>query len=292
MRVLVTGGTGFIGSRLVKKLDKAGHDVISIDRSLDSTIFEEHNYVLADLCNQSDLTKLRYKLDGIDIVYHLAGKKNLQESFDRVLHYHNSNVVGSLNLLSLCEEAGVKRFVFASSAAVYSEPDKTPIVSEDSPTDPASPYGLQKLTVEKYCKIYSQNTDLDTVSLRYFNLFGPETQSGVVGAMLNKHKNGEKLTIFGDGSNSRDFIHIDDVIDATIVAGEHNKAHNGEVYNVGSGEATSVNDIAFCICKDDENITRLPAQKEVSSICCSIEKITKNLGWKPSTNVLEWLSSQ
>ena len=86
MRVLVTGGTGFIGSRLVKKLDKAGHDVISIDRSLDSTIFEEHNYVLADLCNQSDLTKLRYKLDGIDIVYHLAGKKNLQESFDRVLH--------------------------------------------------------------------------------------------------------------------------------------------------------------------------------------------------------------
>ena len=146
MRVLVTGGTGFIGSRLVKKLDKAGHDVISIDRALNSVNFQEYNYVLADLCNQSDLTRLRYKLDGIDVVYHLAGKKNLQESFDRVLYYHNSNVVGSLNLLSLCEDAGVKRFVFASSAAVYSEPDvNLPIVTEDlSPTDPASPYGLQK----------------------------------------------------------------------------------------------------------------------------------------------------
>ena len=294
MRVLVTGGTGFIGSRLVKKLDKAGHDVISIDRALNSVNFQEYNYVLADLCNQSDLTRLRYKLDGIDVVYHLAGKKNLQESFDRISYYHNSNVVGSLNLLSLCEEAGVKRFVFASSAAVYSEPDvNLPIVTEDlSPTDPASPYGLQKLTVEKYCKIYSRNTNLDTVSLRYFNLFGPETQSGVVGAMLNKHKNGEKLTIFGDGTNSRDFIHIDDVVDATIAAGEHNEAHNGEIYNVGSGEPTSVNDIAFCICKDDKNITRLPAQQEVSSIYCSIEKITKKLGWQPNTNVLKWLSNQ
>ena len=291
MRALVTGGAGFIGSRLVKKLSDAGHDVISLDKTVDEKKFLEQDYCCLDLSNYKHLTKLSTIIEGVDVVYHLAGKKNLQESFDRVLYYHNANVVASLNLLELCVDRGVKRFVFASSASVYSEPDE-PLVTEESAAEPASPYGLQKLTVENYCKIYSRKTDLDTVSLRYFNLYGPDTNQGVVGAMLNKHKNKEKLTIFGTGENSRDFIHVDDIVDATIAAGEHNLAHNGEVYNVGFGEATSVNDIALSICKDDKKITRLPAQQEVSCIYSSIDKITKNLGWKPKTHVLDWLSSQ
>ena len=195
MRALVTGGAGFIGSRLVKKLSDAGHDVISIDRTIDEKKFLEQEYLCLDISNYKDLTKLSTIIEGVDVVYHLAGKKNLQESFDRIFYYHNANVVTSLNLLQLCVDKGVKRFVFASSAYVYSEPDE-PLVTEESAAEPASPYGLQKLTVENYCKIYSRKTDLDTVSLRYFNLYGPDTNQGVVGAMLNKDINKENINNF------------------------------------------------------------------------------------------------
>ena len=120
MRALVTGGAGFIGSRLVKKLSDAGHDVISIDRTIDEKKFLEQEYLCLDISNYKDLTKLSTIIEGVDVVYHLAGKKNIQECFDRIFYYHNANVVTSLNLLQLCVDKGVKRFVFASSASVYS----------------------------------------------------------------------------------------------------------------------------------------------------------------------------
>jgi len=297
MRVLVTGGAGFVGTHLVKRLNDAGHDVISIDNAISEKHAIEQRYVWSDICNYKHLTKLRNIIEGIDIVYHLAARKDLQASHDQVIQYHNTNVIGSLNLLELCREVGVKRFVFASSSAVYAERsvsghyDVSGHYNETSPADPMSPYGLQKLTIEKYCNLYSKYYGLDTVCLRYFNIYGPGTEEGVVPILLKQHKNNKPLTIFGSGENSRDFIHVDDVVNATILAGEHNSEHHGGVFNVASGNSTSINEIALAICKDDKKIKRLPAKSEISSICGTISKIKKTLSWEPATNVLNWLSN-
>ena len=121
MRVLVTGGAGFIGTQLVKKLSESGHDVISVDNAIDEKKFLEQEYLCLDICNYDHLTKLRNIIDGVDIVYHLAAKKYLQASFNSTISYHRTNVVGTLNLLELCRDAGVKRFVLASTCAVYGE---------------------------------------------------------------------------------------------------------------------------------------------------------------------------
>jgi len=290
MRALVTGGTGFIGTHLVKRLNEAGHDVISIDSEISEKHATEQRYVWSDICNYTHLTKLRNIIEGIDVVYHLAAKKDLQASHNNVISYHNTNVVGSLNLLELCREVGVKRLVFASSSAVYGESDLDSY-SETSPTEPLSPYGLQKLTVEKYCKLYSECYGLDTVCLRYFNVFGPGTKEGVVPILQKQHKNNKFLTIFGSGENERDFVHVDDVINATILAGGYNSEHNGDVFNVAYGECTSINDIALAICGTGGKIDRLPKKIEAFSVSGNISKIKENLEWKPTIHVLDWLSN-
>ena len=292
MRVLVTGGAGFIGSRLVKKLSDAGHDVISVDNAVDEKKFIEQDYCCLDLSNYKHLAKLRNIIDGVDIVYHLAAKKDLQASFNSAISYHNTNVVATLNLLELCRDAGVKRFVLASTCAVYGETSATGIYKEKTATEPLNPYGLQKLTAEKYCQIYSKHHGVDCVSLRYFNVFGTGTNEGVIPILLNQHKNKKDLTIFGTGEHSRDFVHVDDVVDATILAGEHNVEHNGDVFNVASGDCVSINEIAFSICGTDKKIKRLPAQPEAAFVRGNISKIKRVLKWKPKTDVLDWLSNQ
>ena len=292
MRVLVTGGAGFVGAHLVKKLNDAGHDVISIDNTLNEKKFIEQGYLCLDICNYDHLTKLRNIIDGVDIVYHLAAKKDLQASFQRTTLYHRTNVVGTLNLLELCKDAGVKRFVLASSCAVYGESSPTGYYKEKDPVKPLSPYGLQKLVGEQYCQLYTKHHGVDTVSLRYFNIFGPGTNEGVIPILLNQHKNKKPLTIFGTGEHSRDFVYVDDVVDATILAGEHNTEHNGDVFNVASGDCVSINEIAFTICGTDKKVKRLPSKPEATFVCGNISKIKKVLKWRPKTDVLDWLSNQ
>ena len=292
MRVLVTGGAGFIGTQLVKKLSESGHDVISIDNTINEKKFFEQGYLCLDICNYDHLTKLRRIIEGVDIVYHLAAKKDLQASFQRTILYHRTNVVGTINLLELCRDVGVKRFVLASTCAVYGETSATGIYREKIAPKPLSPYGLQKLTAEQYCEIYSKHHGVDCVSLRYFNVFGPGTNEGVIPTFLNQHKNKKPLTIFGTGEHSRDFVYVDDVVDATILAGEHNTEHNGDVFNIASGDCVSINEIAFSICETDEKIKRLTAQPEATFVCGNISKIKKVLKWKPKTDVLDWLSNQ
>ena len=292
MKVLVTGGAGFIGTELVKKLTESGHDVISIDNTINEKKFLEQGYICLDICNYKHLYKLKNILQEVDVVYHLAAKKDLQASFDSAISYHNTNVVGTLNLLELCREAEVKRLVFASTCAVYGETSQSGFYKEKIAPKPLSPYGLQKFTAEQYCNMYSRYHGVDTVSLRYFNVFGSGTKDGVVPILLNQHKNKEPLTIFGTGEHSRDFIHVDDVVNATILAGDHNTAHNGDIYNVAFGDCTSINEIAFTICGNDEKIKRLPAKPEATFVCGQIGKIKKVLKWKPTTHVLDWLSNQ
>ena len=287
MRAIVTGGAGFIGSRLVNILEQIGHEVFSIDNAISEKNSGEYKYIWADICNPNNYQKILEVARGADVFFHLAAKKSVQASIDHPWSYNNTNVDGSLRMLDLCIEAGIPRFVFASTCAVYGEREKC---SESSPTVPMSPYGLQKLIIEQYCDLYSRLYEIDTVSLRYFNVFGPDCDEGVIGVFKNQHKNNEPLTIFGSGEHSRDFIHVDDIASATALAGLHPHKLMGDVFNVGSGEPTSVIEIAKAI-SEENNFKKLPSKLEPSGSSAIISKIKKEFDWKPTISVLDWFSN-
>ncbi len=306
MRCIVTGGAGFIGSRLVSKLEQNGHEVFSIDNVIDEKNSGEYKYIWADICNPSYYQKILEVVRGTDVFFHLAAKKDVQASITNPVLYDTVNINGSLRMLELCAEVGVKRFVFASSCAVYGDTSHTGTYSEKSLTVPVSPYGLQKLTVEKYCELYYKLNGMDTVSLRYFNVFGPDSDSGVINIFLEQHKSGKPLTIYGSGDNCRDYIHVDDIVNANIAAAEFPDEFKGDYFNVGSGKSYSTNDIASAIITKDKE-TRFTGTRpgkikelsknveligEISASRAEIEKIKKTLNWEPTINVLDWLSNQ
>jgi len=298
MRCIVTGGAGFIGSRLVNKLEQLGHEVFSIDSVVDDKNAGEYKYIWADICNPNYYQKILEVVRGADVFFHLAAKKDVQASIANPVLYDHVNINGSLRMLELCAEVGVKRFVFASSCAVYGETSHSGSYSERNLTIPISPYGLQKLTVEKYCELYYKLNGIDTVSLRYFNVFGPGSDSGVVDVFLEQHKLGKPLTIHGSGDNSRDYVHVDDIVSANIAAAAFPDEFRGDYFNVGSGKSYSTNDIASAvIAKNTESlgfgkVKHLSKNIEISASCAEIGKIKKALNWEPTIDVLDWVSNQ
>jgi UDP-glucose 4-epimerase len=302
MRCIVTGGAGFIGSQLVNKLEKLGHEVFSIDNAISDKNSGEYKYIWADICNPKYYQKILEVVRGADVFFHLAAKKDVQGSIANPVLYDTVNINGSLRMLELCAEVGVKRFVFASTCAVYGETSHSGRYSERDLTIPISPYGLQKLTVEKYCELYYKLNGIDTVSLRYFNVFGPGSDSGVIDVFLEQHKLGKPLTIYGSGDNSRDYVHVDDIVNANIAAAEFPDEFKGDYFNVGSGKSYSTNDIASAVIDnsawDEEEtlgwgkIKKLSENIEISASCAEIGKIKKVLNWEPSIDVLDWISNQ
>ncbi len=295
MKYVVTGGAGFIGSHLIKKLEQEGHDVFSIDRDIHEKHALDKNYIWADICDQGHYNKLLDVMRGADAFFHLAGKKHIPSSVTHVINYNRINLDGSLCMLELCREAGVKRFIFASTCAVYGEHGTTGYYNEGSATKPLSPYGLQKLTVEKYCKLYSRLHGLDTVSLRYFNVFGSGSLGSVIDIFLKQHKENKPLTIFGEGDCIRDYVFVDDIVNANIAAARHPEDFGGDVFNVGSGKGRSVNELAIAIIGEDKmnGVLRKPLSvSEVHINCADISKIKKHLNWAPKIDVIDWLSNQ
>ena len=298
MRAIVTGGAGFIGSRLVNKLEQLGHEVFSIDSVVDDKNAGEYKYIWADICNPNYYQKILEVVRGADVFFHLAAKKDVQASITNPVLYDTVNINGSLRMLELCAEVGVKRFVFASSCAVYGDTSHTGNYSEKSLTVPVSPYGLQKLTVEKYCELYYKLHKMDTVSLRYFNVFGPGSETGVIDVFLEQNKLGKPLTIYGSGENTRDYVHVDDVVNANIAAAGFPDEFMGDYFNVGSGKSYSINDIASAVIAKDAvtlgwgNVKHLSENIEASASCAEIGKIKKTLNWEPTIDVIDWISNQ
>jgi UDP-glucose 4-epimerase len=298
MRCIVTGGAGFIGSQLVNKLEKLGHEVFSIDSIIDEKNSGEYKYIWADICDPNYYQKILEVVRGTDVFFHLAAKKDVQASIANPVLYDTVNINGSLRMLELCAEVGVKRFVFASSCAVYGDTSHTGTYSERNLTVPVSPYGLQKLTVEKYCELYYKLHKMDTVSLRYFNVFGPGSETGVIDVFLEQNKLGKPLTIYGSGENTRDYVHVDDVVNANIAAAGFPDEFMGDYFNVGSGKSYSINDIASAVIAKDAvtlgwgNVKHLSENIEASASCAEIGKIRKTLNWGPTVDVLDWLSNQ
>ena len=247
-KVIVTGGAGFIGSHLVNELVKQGIKVTVLDNlstGKKQNINPKAEFIECDIFKNT-YGDLDFLLNGADTVFHLAAKTAVQESIEKPSLYNNVNVVGTLNLLEAAAAMKVKRFVFSSSSSVYGDA-KSP-TSETHPLNPISPYALSKLIGEQYCKLYSNIYDIDTVCLRYFNVYGDRMNNEgyklVFPIFKEQMLNNKPLTINNDGKQRRDFIYVDDVVKANILAATDTDPLNGEVFNIGSGKNHSVNEIA------------------------------------------------
>lgn len=250
-KIIVTGGAGFIGSHIQDALIARGYDTHIIDNF--STGQRENVNPAATLheADIRDFQKIAPIFDGARFVFHLAAFPRVEPSIHDPHTSHNINLNGTLNILKAAKDAKVAKFVYSASSAVYGNPDSFP-TSENAPCRPMSPYALQKYVGELYCSLFSFLYDLPTVSLRYFNVYGPrQSEEGayalVIARFLKEKREGRPLPIVPDGNQSRDFVHVRDVVRANLLAMESDKAGRGEVINIGSGKNYSVNEIARLI---------------------------------------------
>ena len=274
MRIICTGHRGFIGSHLYKEL--SDNEVIGID-----------------LVEDRDIRTLTPKdLEGVDFVFHLAARAKVPYSVDNPIDSHDHNVNGTLNLLWCAKEAGVKRVIYSASSSAYGDKTSLPLRESMKP-NPMSPYGLQKLVGEQYCRIFSELYGLETVSLRYFNVYGNEmpldgAYSACLAIFLDKRRKGEPLPVLG-GKQTRDFTFVGDVVKANLLAAKSNKVGKGEVINIGGGRNYSIDEIAKAI---SDNIKHFPQRKgEPMNTLADISKAEKLLNWKPEVNLMDWLKS-
>jgi UDP-glucose 4-epimerase len=251
LRILVTGGAGFIGSHLADRLVDAGHDVIVLDNfSTGRTRNLSHsrgrsNFQLV----RADIRRIPRsfvkRLGRIDRVAHLAAATSVQQSVRDPVSTTEVNVIGTLNVLEVAKKLEAERVVFASSAAIYGIPRAFPI-AEDASISPISPYGASKAASELYLRAFEENHGIEAVSLRYFNVYGPrQTPSeyaGVISIFAKRALNRQPLQIFGDGSQTRDFVYVSDVIDATVAALEKNL--KSRAFNIASGKEITILDLA------------------------------------------------
>jgi len=299
MYALVTGGAGFIGSNLIDRLIKDGHDVVSIDDYSSGKRSNELDgclYISADIQDIEFWGRRLEKMDKIpDVIFHLAAKARVQPSIENPIEFHNTNVNGTLNLLNACVKYGVKRFVFSSSSSVYGNVETTP-TPEEHILNPLSPYALQKLIGEQYCKLYSELYGLETVCLRYFNVYGKrQLLEGayclVMGVFAQQLLEGKPMTINGDGEQRRDFTYVGDVVDANIKAGFNVKIPifkcSGDIFNIGNGDNRSVNQIADLMGEDRVNVSPVIEPKETLA---DNDKAYRVLGWKPTMKIEDWMT--
>jgi|TARA_B100001758_G_scaffold3791_1_gene2965 nucleoside-diphosphate-sugar epimerase len=293
MKYVVTGGAGFIGSNLVNALIKDGHEVHIID-NLSSGKKENcnnraifHKYDISKTANNINLKEI---LKDVDTVFHCAARARVQPSIVDPINYEKNNSIALINVLKTCVDVSVRRFIYSASSSVYGPTDKLPS-KEDDPINPISPYAAQKYYGEVVCKMFSETYNIETVSLRYFNVYGENQNLGgayatVIGIFLNQLHNNQPLTINGDGQQRRDFTYVGDVVKANILASNALKVGKGEVINIGSGINISINDVANMI---GDVFEYKEALKEPFANLASIEKAKKLLDWEPQVDLNSWI---
>ena len=284
MRYAVIGGAGFIGSYLTKELLKKGHTVVVIDNLHTGKIENLENlknleFYKIDIRNYEKLDKVLKNIDGI---FHQAALTNVQESFEKTEKYYDVNVNGTDNIFKIANTQKIK-VVFASSASVYGNIEKEDI-TEDSLTNPINPYGKTKMKCEKLAREYSK-IGLSVIGLRYFNVFGIGqnlSYAGVISKNLVRLKKKIPPIIFGDGKQSRDFIYIDDIVDANIKAMLSNIT--SDFFNVGTSKSTSILELSNIMIKLSGNnckpIFQKPLDGDIKKSAANIDKITEKLNWK------------
>ena len=292
MKYIVTGGCGFIGSNLVDKLIDLGHEVIIFD-NISSGKVENINpkarFIEVDI-SEDYFDECIDWFDGVDTVFHTAARARVQPSIIDPISFNKTNVDGTLTLLKMAVDSGVRRFVYSASSSAYGNTNVLP-TPESHSTNPLSPYGAQKLMGEIYCKTFSQVYDIETVSLRYFNVYGErQLLEGayclVMGIFLQQRLNNKPMTIRGDGEQRRDFTYVGDIVDANIKASQSHKVGNGEVINVGNGNNRSVNQIADMIGGDRITVDPVVEPRETLA---DNTKAHELLDWKPTMIIEDWV---
>jgi UDP-N-acetylglucosamine/UDP-N-acetyl-alpha-D-glucosaminouronate 4-epimerase len=296
---VVTGGGGFIGSHIVENLVRQRNTVKVIDdfstgkRGNVEAFKNDVEIIEADLAETKNLTQF---LKGTDYVIHQAAIPSVPKSILDPLKSHNANVNGTLNLLLACRDAGVKRVVYASSSSLYGDSPTLP-KHESMMPNPLSPYGAQKLFAEMYCQVFTKAYGLETVSLRYFNVFGPRQDStsqysGVLALFIPAVLQGRRPTIYGDGLQSRDFTYVQNVVEANLLACKV-PGIGGQVFNVACGDRITVNSMLHQINKivgvDISPVYAEPRSGDIKHSQADITRAREHLGYEPKVSFEEGL---
>jgi len=295
MNILVTGGAGFIGRKLVESLLSKNNNIVIFDNfsnnskdEISDLLQKNINLIEGDIV---EFNSIKNALTGVDLVVHLAAQINVNASILDPDFTNKVNVIGTQNVLNACVENKVKNIIIASSAAVFGESKNLPL-TETTELSPISPYGESKMLMEKLVKKYVEKFNIDCVILRFFNIFGigqTDEYAGVITKFLNQINLDKKLIIFGDGNQTRDFIYIDDVINAIECAIEHIHGKRGTSYNIGFGTSISIKELAnlmISISKKDLEIEYLPKKVgDIKSSITSINLAKKALNFTPKTTL-------
>lgn len=296
MRFLVTGGAGFIGSALANRLAGAGHEVRAIDNLSAGDPARLDERVLFTRGDVADIPKLWTLLQDVACVYHLAARVSVPESIQYPRDYNHTNVGGTVSVMEAMRDVGVERVVLASSGAVYGEQEDRPLREGMTP-NPDSPYAVSKLAAETYVSTIGTLWGIETVALRIFNAYGPGQQlpvshAPVVPRFIRAALSGESIVVYGGGGQTRDFVYIEDIVDALIAAATAPDI-NRQVINVGSGTQTSVNDLVAAIGQavgkplDPIHSTGRPGG--VRHMCADLARARKLLDFEPRTSLAEGL---
>lgn len=302
MKILITGGAGFIGSHLTEKLSKNNEVVVldNLDSYYDVKIKKENikivesksaKFILGDVTNYNFMKRI-IKENNIEIIFHEAARPGVRYSIKDPLLPNKVNVIGTLNILKLSLDSDVKKVINASSSSVYGKTEYLPF-DENHPNKPVSPYGVSKLAAEHYCRVFYEVYGLKTISLRYFTVYGPRMRPDLAIPIFTKSiLNNESPVIFGDGEQTRDFTYIDDVVDANLKLVKTNRA-NGEILNIGSGRRVTINymidNLKNLLNSNIKSKYTKSIKGDARHTLANIDKAKELIGYDPQTSIEEGL---
>lgn len=305
MKVLITGGAGFIGSHVSTKLVSMGEDVVVIDnfdtfydprekqRNI-NTLIKKKNFTLikADIIQKEKIKKI-FTNKKFDIVIHLAAKAGVRPSILDPVSYAQTNILGTLNLLDAAREFGIKNFIFGSSSSVYGERSDKPFSESDVADSPISPYGLTKLAGEKTCFVYNNLYSIPITCLRFFTVYGPAQRPDLaIRKFMSLISKGKSIEIYGGGDSKRDYTYVSDIVDGVIKA--YKTPRNFEIINLGNSNPVKLSKLVGLIEEKlgkKSKIKKLPEQAgDVTNTFANISKAKKLLDWEPKVNIREGLS--